>query len=79
MKRVYIPGGPERCQNYREAVVRCGGVVTELPEEAQMLLLTGGGDVEPWRYGAENTASLGIDDEILMILSDTSRTESTNA
>jgi putative glutamine amidotransferase len=63
MKRVYIPGGPNRCLNYRNAVVRCGGAVTEDPAEAEMLLLTGGGDVEPKLYGAENTASLGIKPE----------------
>ena len=56
MKRVYIPGDPVRFQNYHRCVERCGGICVE-EREAEMLLLPGGGDVEPWRYGAENTAS----------------------
>jgi len=63
MKRVYIPGGPERCLNYRNAVLRCGGSLTETAEEAELLFLTGGGDVEPWRYGAENAGSYGMNPE----------------
>ena len=56
MKGVYIPGDPVRFVNYRRCVERCGGVYVDA-EAADMLLLPGGGDVEPWRYGAENTAS----------------------
>lgn len=63
MKRVYIPGGSDRCLNYRNAVMRCGGSLTENTEEADLLILTGGGDVEHWRYGAENTASIGLKPE----------------
>lgn len=63
MKCVYIPGGPERCLNYRNAVARCGGSLAENADEAELLILTGGGDVEPWRYGAENAGSYGMKPE----------------
>ena len=71
MQYLYIPGDPERFQNYHRAVARCGGVCVEEEQQAEALLLPGGGDVEPWRYGAENTASLaepGRDDEELRLL-----------
>ena len=55
MKRIYIPGDPERFRNYHRCVERCGGLCVDA-ESAEALLLPGGGDVEPWRYGEENRA-----------------------
>ena len=53
MKRVYIPGDPVRFRNYHRYVERCGGLCVDA-EAAEALLLPGGGDVEPWRYGEED-------------------------
>ena len=57
MKKIYIPGDRERFGNYHRWAGRQGLVCTGTAEKAEVLLLPGGGDVEPWRYGAENTAS----------------------
>ena len=55
MKRIYITGEPERFLNYRRAVERAGGFACMGGERRRCsaLLLPGGGDVEPWRYGEE--------------------------
>ena len=63
---VYIWGDPARYGNYRRAVALAGGQVrfsTDLSdaEGCGGLLLPGGGDLEPWRYGQENTASQGLE------------------
>lgn len=63
---VYIWGEPKSYGNYRRAVEAAGGRVRfgRSPEEAEGctgLLLPGGGDVEPWRYGQENLGSRGLD------------------
>lgn len=70
MKRtVYIWGDPERFANYRRWVESAGARAV-FGEEAggqgtkwDALLLPGGGDLEPWRYGQENTASRGLEPE----------------
>lgn len=70
MKRtVYILGEAERFANYRRAVESAGGrAVFGRDSQGQgrawdALLLPGGGDLEPWRYGQENTASRGLEPE----------------
>ena len=64
MKRSVLIAGPqERYGNYVRAVLRAGGQ-PRFPgeaEEADALLLPGGGDMEPWRYGQENTACRNLD------------------
>lgn len=68
-KTVYIRGGPERFANYRRWVESAGGraVFGEAAEGQgtrwDALLLPGGGDLEPWRYGQENTASRNLEPE----------------
>ena len=68
-KTVYILGGAERFANYRRSVEQAGGrAVFGGGAEGQgalwdALLLPGGGDLEPWRYGQENTASRGLEPE----------------
>lgn len=65
MTMVYIWGEAERYRNYRQAVERAGGQVCfgGSPEGCGALLLSGGGDMEPWRYGQANTASRGLEPE----------------
>lgn len=66
---VYIWGTPERFANYRRWVESAGGRAVfgkdaggrEIRWDA--LLLPGGGDLEPWRYGQTNTASRGLEPE----------------
>ena len=59
--------GPELVQNYPAAVEAFGGVPTGAylpePEPSRFagLILSGGGDVDPARYGQENTACFGVD------------------
>lgn len=65
---IFILGGEERYANYRRAVEAAGGraVFSGAPEEAAAcdgLLLPGGGDLEPWRYGQPNTASRNLEPE----------------
>ena len=65
MATVYIWGEATRYENYRRAVEAAGGTVRfgGTPEGCDALLLPGGGDVEPWRYGQSNTASRGLEPE----------------
>lgn len=63
---LFLYGSPDRYRNYIQAVEAAGGsIVTSQDPEASHdccgLLLPGGGDVEPWRYGQENTASVSMD------------------
>ena len=65
---IFILGAAERYPNYQRAVEAAGGAVLFFlrPLEAVRcdgLLLPGGGDLEPWRYGEENTASRGLEPE----------------
>ena len=65
-KTLYIWGEAERYGNYRRAVEAAGGRVLfglESDPAADALLLPGGGDLEPWRYGQENRASRGLEPE----------------
>ena len=65
MATVYIWGESTRYENYRRAVEAAGGTVRfgGTPEGCDALLLPGGGDMEPWRYGQSNTASRGLEPE----------------
>lgn len=62
---VYIWGEADRYETYRRAVERSGGQVRfgGDPAGGGALLLPGGGDLEPWRYGQENRASRGLEPE----------------
>ncbi|MCI8329889.1 MAG: gamma-glutamyl-gamma-aminobutyrate hydrolase family protein [Oscillibacter sp.] len=68
-KAVYIWGQMEKYANYRRAVETAGGRAffgresTGQAERWDALLLPGGGDLEPWRYGQENTASRNLEPE----------------
>ena len=63
MKSVYIFGDSDRFINYRRAVEKAGGFVRFGGDASvcDALLLPGGGDIEPWRYGQPNTASVGLE------------------
>nr|WP_326183797.1 gamma-glutamyl-gamma-aminobutyrate hydrolase family protein [uncultured Oscillibacter sp.] len=65
MTTVYIYGSPTRYRNYQRAVECAGGRVRFSGGVAgcDALLLPGGGDMEPWRYGQNNTASRGLEPE----------------
>ena len=65
MKTVYIHGDSTRFSNYQRAVEQSGGQVRfgGDPTVCSALLLPGGGDLEPWRYGQENTASCHLEPE----------------
>ncbi len=64
---IQISLGPELVQNYPAAVEAFGGVAAGAflpepePEKYDALILSGGGDVDPARYGEENTACFGVD------------------
>ena len=62
---LWIPGEPRKYANYVRAVERAGGRVCSdgTPEACTGLLLPGGGDMEPWRYGQTNTASRNLEPE----------------
>lgn len=68
-KTVYIWGDPRRFANYRRWVASAGGRAVFGEDAAgqggrwDALLLPGGGDLEPWRYGQENTASRDLEPE----------------
>ncbi len=63
--RILIPGEAGLFGNYRAAIVAAGGTPIFGWEmgDCYGLLLCGGGDVEPWRYGQENTASCDLEPE----------------
>lgn len=65
--KILIWGEAARYENYRRALLAAGGVpcfaATLEAEDFDGLLLPGGGDLEPWRYGQENTASRGLEPE----------------
>ena len=65
---IYIWGLPGQYETYRAALEQAGGaalISKDLREAAGCagLLLPGGGDLEPWRYGQDNTASRGLEPE----------------
>ena len=65
---LFVYGMRERYPNYARAVAAAGGVLRFSLEVGQAegcagLLLPGGGDMEPWRYGRANTASRGLEPE----------------
>lgn len=60
--KVFIPGG--RFHNYNKALTALGAQVCfDAPEDCAALLLPGGWDVHPRRYGEEIAGSEGIDEE----------------
>ena len=64
---IQISLGPELVQNYPLAVEAFGGTPAAAylpepePENYDGLILSGGGDVDPGRYGEENNACFGVD------------------
>ena len=59
---IFAWGVPGQYENYRRAISAAGGrlVVSQEVEEAERcsgLLLPGGGDIEPWRYGQQERGS----------------------
>ena len=65
---ICIPGQAGQYAAYTAIVAQAGGIprlCRTLPEAAacEGLLLPGGGDLEPWRYGQENTASRNLEPE----------------
>lgn len=63
-----ILGDPDRYRNYQAAVTAAGGKICFSANPAPAggchgLLLPGGGDLEPWRYGQDNTASRDLEPE----------------
>ena len=65
MKTVYIRGEPSQYPNYQRAIHQAGGrsCFGKDFSGCDALLLPGGGDLEPWRYGQENTNSRNLDPE----------------
>lgn len=68
MKRVFLRGDADTLKNYTAALTACGveSLVSRdlsLAVSCDGLLLPGGADVSPHRYGQHNTASHGIDPE----------------
>jgi putative glutamine amidotransferase len=61
--RVYLAGRQENYLNYRTGIETAGGAVQfgGDPQRCDALLLPGGGDLEPWRYGQENLGSRSMD------------------
>ena len=60
--RIYILGDAETYRNYQRAVEQAGGTVQFGGEskDCDALLLPGGGDMEPWRYGQSNQGSRNL-------------------
>jgi len=65
--RVFIWGETGTYENYVRAIEAAGGRVSlsgaQSVGDCDALLLPGGGDVEPWRYGQKNTASRHLEPE----------------
>lgn len=67
--RIAIPSGGDAALNYRAALAALGAepALVERDCEAENfdgLLLPGGGDLAPWRFGQENCGSEEIDEEL---------------
>ena len=65
MTELWMVGSGRKFANYVRAVERTGGRVRVhgTPRQCAGLLLPGGGDMEPWRYGQDNLASRNLDPE----------------
>ena len=65
MRKGFLWGDPARYHRYGTAIEAEGGKLCfeGSPDECDFLLLPGGGDLEPWRYGQDNTASRGLEPE----------------
>lgn len=65
MRKGFLLGDSVRYQRYRRAVEAENGEICfeGSPDECDFLILPGGGDIEPWRYGQVNTASRGLEPE----------------
>lgn len=66
MKTIFIYGEREAFKNYAEALEGCGcdplfSREIGLSENCRALLLPGGGDIDPARYGQENNGSRQVD------------------
>lgn len=63
--RIGAPGGEGRWARYAEAVRRAGGRPCPLEDGGPFdaILLPGGGDIEPWRYGQTPVDVRGADPE----------------
>ena len=69
MLKIAIPGIPEDTTNYFAAMQALGAEPVTVgldckAEEYDGLLLPGGGDVDPARYGQDNLGSIGIDSSL---------------
>ena len=65
-KTVFLWGRPGQYPNYQRALEAAGAAVRMSQDLSgadgcSALLLPGGGDVEPWRYGQANTAGRGLE------------------
>lgn len=63
---IFLLGEADRYANYSRAVEAAGGHVCfgdapDFETDCDGLLLPGGGDLEPWRYGQPNIASSGLE------------------
>ena len=68
-QRIAIPGYEDKTKNYFSALVQLSAEPVLVgkdcvPAQFDGLLLPGGGDVDPQRYGQEVCGSLGIDEEL---------------
>lgn len=65
LPRICVYGDAETFRNYKYALETAGGLPCfgARPEDCDALLLPGGGDLEPWRYGQENIACRGLEPE----------------
>jgi len=61
--QIYIWGSENQYENYAGAIAAAGGTACfgGDPKNCDGLLLPGGGDLEPWRYGQENCGSRDLD------------------
>lgn len=72
--KVYVWGDAKTYRNYQRAVEQAGGEIQFGGESkgCDVLLLPGGGDIEPWRYGQSNQGSWNLqpdrDEEELELL-----------
>lgn len=63
--KIYVYGDADTFRNYKCALEAAGGLPCfgTRPEACDALLLPGGGDMEPWRYGQENIACRNLEPE----------------